>query len=174
MKSAVCAALAGALAGCVNIPDTYAPPMQRRPLAGPDTSRLKHFIAMNDPAAPDHFLRDIRALESESWRWTGRNPTLRFVLPSVEALKFKADFSISGETFQSTGPFHITYWVNGKQLDKVRYTAPGPQSFEKPVDAAWLVKDGDNVVKMEIEKAYVAERDQVVLGVTLVRAGFIE
>jgi hypothetical protein len=168
------AIFAGVLAGCLNMPESYAPPMQRRALAGPDTSGLKHFIAMNDPAAPDHFLRDVRDLESGTWRWTGQNPTLRFVLPTVEGVKFKAEFSVSGETFATTGPFHITYWVNGKQLDKVRYTAPGPQSFSKPVDPAWLVKDGDNVVKMELEKAYVAKGDGVVLGVTLTRAGFVE
>jgi hypothetical protein len=174
MRLTIFIALLALLAGCVNIPDTYAPPMQRRPLAGPDTSRLKHFIAMNDPAAQDHFLRDIRGLESDSWRWTGKNPTLRFVLPTVEALKLKVDFSISGDTFASTGPFHITYWVNGRQLDKVRYTAAGPQSFVKPVQAAWLAKDADNIVKMELEKVFVAERDKVELGVTLARVGFVE
>jgi hypothetical protein len=92
----------------------------------------------------------------------------------VEGLKFKAEFSISGETFASTGPFHVAYWINGKLLDKVRYNAPGPQLFVKPVEAAWLVKDGDNIVKMELDKVFIAERDKVELGLTLVRAGFIE
>jgi hypothetical protein len=56
----------------------------------------------------------------------------------------------------------------------VRYNAPGPQLFVKPVEAAWLVKDGDNIVKMELDKVFIAERDKVELGLTLVRAGFIE
>jgi hypothetical protein len=91
------------LAGCANIPESYAPPVQRRPVSGPDTSRLKHFIAMNDPAAEDHFLADIGPLENGTWRWTRQNPTLRFVIPSATSLKFIAGFSISSDTI-GTGP----------------------------------------------------------------------
>lgn len=160
------------LAGCVAQPDRYAPPMQRKAILGPEKSHLKHFIAMNDPYAEEHFIRDVRPLEAGYYRWTGQKPTLQFVLSSTRDLKFKADFSISSETFRQTGPFHIEYYVNGRLLEKVLYDSPGEKRYEKPVPAEWLVKGGDTVVAIELEKVYVAEADKVQLGVTLVRAGF--
>lgn len=162
------------LAGCVAQPERYAPPMQRQPLIGPDTSRIKHFIAMNDPDAEAHIIRDVRTLEGDSFRWTGQKPTLRFVLPRTRDLKFKADFSVSSETLKQTGPFHIDYYVNGRLLDRVLYDTPGEKQFEKAVPAEWLVKGGDTVVSMELDKVYVASADGARLGVTLVRAGFLD
>lgn len=173
MKCLALAALLG-LTGCVNIPDTYAPPVQRHPVSGPDTSRLKHFIAMNDPAAEDHFLQDVGPLEAGAWRWTRQNPMLRFVLPTTQSLKFVADFSISSDTMKETGPLTIAYFVNAHQLDSVRYDKPGEQHFEKPVNAEWLAEGQDIIVKLALDKVYVAPVDGVKLGVTLVRAGFTE
>jgi hypothetical protein len=162
------------LAGCVKQDETYAPPYQRHPLAGPDTSRLKHFAAMNDPDAPAHFLRDVNErLESGLWRWTGQRPLLRFALPrNTGKLKFVMDFSIPGEVLKQTGPLTVTYFINAHQIDRVTYTAPGEQHFEKAVDPKWLEKD-DNVVSAELSKVFVGE-DGARLGLALVRAGFRE
>src|SRR5262245_7901526 len=152
---------------CVSIPDTYAPPMQRKALAGPDTTNLKHFIAMADEHAEEHFLRDVNsALESGAWRWTGQKPTVRFFLKSTRRLRFAMDFGLNGETMKQTGPVTIIFWVNGKVLDKVRYDEPGGKHFEKPVDESWLYKNGDNVVTAELDKVYVAEADGARLGIT--------
>ena len=174
MKRVLGAAMFVTLTGCVNIPDSFSPPVQRHPVSGPDTSRLKHFIAMNDPAAEDHFLSDIGPLEAGAWRWTRQNPTLRFVLPSSKGLKFVADFSISSDTLNVTGPLTITYFVNGHTLDTVKYDKAGEQHFEKPVPAEWLGEGQDTIVKIALDKVYVAPADGVKLGVTLVRAGFTE
>ena len=173
MKRLTLAVIVG-LTGCVNIPDSYAPPVQRRPVSGPDTSRLKHFIAMNDPAAEDHFLNDIGALEGGAWRWTRQNPTLRFVLPTTRGLKFVADFSVSSDTLKETGPITIAYFVNGHALDSVRYEKAGEQHFEKAVAAEWLDEGQDVVVKLALDKVYVAPADGAKLGVTILRAGFAE
>lgn len=160
------------LVSCVAQPERYAPPMQRKPMLGPEKSHLKHFIAMNDPYAEEHFIRDIRPLEAGYYRWTGQKPTLHFLLSSTKDLKFKADFSISSETFQQTGPFHIEYHVNGRLLERVLYDSPGEKRYEKAVPSDWLVKGGDTVVAIELEKVYIAESDKAQLGVTLVRVGF--
>jgi hypothetical protein len=172
IRTAACLLLL--LAACVKIDDTYAPPIQRRPVSGPDTSRLKHFIAMNDPAAEDHFLRDVGPLEGESWRWTRQNPTLRFVLPSTRGLKLLVEFGIHDDTLRSTGPLTITYLVNGHVLDRVRYEKSGGQSFQKAVPSEWLGDGEDVVVKVALDKVYVAPADGAQLGVTLARAGFVE
>lgn len=162
------------LCGCTNIPDSYAPPVQRHPVSGPDTSHLKHFIAMNDPAAEDHFLADIGPLESGSWRWTRQHPTLRFVVPDPKGLKLSVDFSLSSDTMKETGPITIAYFVNGRALDTVRYEQPGGQHFEKAVPVDWLTGSEDVVVKLALDKVYTAPADGAKLGVTLVRAGFAE
>ena len=163
-----------ALAGCVKQDETYAPPYQRRPLAGPDTSRLKHFIAMNDPDAPAHFVRDIHEeLQGGLWRWTGQRPLLRFVLPAKPPrLTFVMDFTIPGEVLKQTGPITITYFINTRQVDQVTYSQPGEQHFEKPVDPIWLAAE-DNVVSAELSKVFVGD-DGARLGLALVRAGFRE
>ncbi len=164
-----------ACAGCVSIPDSYAPPMQRHGMAGPDNRGLKHFIAMNDAAAPAHFLRDVSPELSDGlWRWTGQKPTLKFSLPSVGHLTLQIDFGIHDLLLKQAGPLTITYFVNGHALDKVTYSKEGQQHFEKAVDETWLVKNGINVVSFELDKVYVAPADGVKFGVTLIRAGFRE
>jgi hypothetical protein len=163
-----------ALCGCVKQDELYAPPYQRRPLAGPDTSRLKHFIAMNDPDAPAHFVRDINErLESGLWRWTGQRPLIRFVLPrGARNLKFVMDFTIPDAVLAQTGPLTVTYFINTHQIDRVTYTTAGERHYEKPVDPKWLVEP-DNVISAELSKVFTGE-DGARLGLALVRAGFRE
>jgi hypothetical protein len=163
------------LTACVNQPETYAPPMQRRPLAGPDTSKLKHFVAMNDPAAMEHVLRDVNpALEGQLFRWTGQKPTFQFFLPAIQHLNFVMHFSIHSDTIKQTGPLTVSYFVNGRPLGKVTYDKPGEQHFEKPVDSSWLLKNSVNVASAELDKIYVAPEDGAQLGLTLIRVGFRE
>ena len=172
-SAALLLALLAALAACNTSVerDQYAPPVQRKPMMGPDTSRLKHFIAMNDPDAEQHLLRDVRPLEANFYRWAGQRPLMRFVLSTTRHLKFTVDFTINSATFKSTGPFHIQYFVNGRELANELYSEPGEKHFEKDVPEDWLVKGGDTVVSMELDKVYTAE-DGVKLGITLIRAGF--
>ena len=165
-------ALVVALAGCVSHENWYEPPMQRHPVSGPQASNLKHFIAMNDPHAEEHIVRDVMNLESNYFRWTGQKPAFRFFLRSRKGLKFTMDFSFSGETMKQTGPVTVTFTVNGHELARETYSEPGEKHFEKPVPAEWIGGNGDAVVAAEMDKVYVAEADKAKLGVTVVRAGF--
>jgi len=164
-----------AATGCVNMPETYAPPMQRLPQAGPDTSKLKHFVAMNDPMAMEHILRDVNpSLEGGMWRWTGQKPTFRFFLPTTRHLSFVMDFSLHADTMKQTGPVTISYFINGRPLDKISYDKPGEQHFEKAIDPSWLLKGSVNVASAELDKVFIAEADGAQLGLILMRAGFRE
>jgi hypothetical protein len=148
--------------------------MQRQAFSGPDTRFLKHFITMNDPRAPDHFLRDVSStLEGKAWRWTGQRPLLKLVLPSTKNMKLIWDFGIPQEALLQTGPLTIRFLVNGRQLDQVVYDKAGAYHFEKPVAADWLVA-GDNIVGAELDKVYIAEADKARLGVTLAQVGFAD
>lgn len=162
------------LTGCVKQDELYAPPYQRRPLAGPDTSRLKHFVAMNDPDAPAHFARDVNErLESGLWRWTGQRPLVRFVLPrAAKRLKFVMDFTVTDEVLKQTGPLTVTYFINTHRIDQVTYTTSGERHYEKAVDPRWMT-EVDNVVSAELNKVFVGE-DGVKLGLALIRIGFRE
>ena len=168
-------ALLAALAGCVKIPDSYAPPMQRKPMDTIEPSTSKFFLRMSDATASNNIIGDINeSIECSSWRWTKRKPTMRFQLKRVKDQVFKADLSIADQTIKDTGPVTITFVVNDHELARVTYTKAGHQPFEKAVPAEWLHAVGDNIVSMEIDKMWTAPADGVELGYILASAGFLE
>ncbi len=112
-------------------------------------------VEMSDPDASLHIVKDIYGPTDPSWRWTSQNPTVQLLVLSTENLKFIADFAIWDDGFKVTGPLEIAYLVNGKLLDKIRYTTPGVKHFEKPVPADWLAADSDTTVGMSVDKLYV-------------------
>ncbi len=174
MKLAAMLLLAFTLAGCVGIQDTYAPPEQRKPLSVEDPSPLKAFIKMNEPWAPDHFIRDIgRDLQSGTWRWTQQRPTMMFTIPTTKGQEFSSDFTIAELTFKETGPVTISILINDHLLDKTTYTNSGNQHFEKAVPEAWLHLKTENVVVMETDKIWTAPQDKATFGFILTNAGFI-
>lgn len=165
----------GPLAGCNRYPDSYPPPIQRGLAQQGQTGQYRHFIAMNDPDAANYFVSDIGAgLENDSWRWTGPRPEMRFVLEQVKDLKFTMDFSIAGVTFEQTGPVTVSFFINGRLLDRVRYAAFGEQRFEKEVDPAWLTAGRDTIAAAQIDPPWVSPKDGTRLGVILVHAGFVK
>ncbi len=174
MKLAAALLLALAMAACVGIQDTYAPPDQRKPLSVEDPSPLKAFIRMNEPWAPSHFIRDIsQELQGGTWRWTQQRPTMMFLVKSTKGQKFSSDFTIADLTFQQTGPVTISVTINDHLLDKATYSKSGYQHFEKPVPEAWLHAKAENVVVMEIDKLWVAPADKATFGFILTTAGFV-
>jgi hypothetical protein len=184
MRGSVAVALAAGLlagAGCVSVPDTYAPPIQRNPTlptgsAGSGRAeQRKHFLAMGDEDAAAHILGDINdALEGGTWRWTGQKPTVRLFLKTVTNLRLVMDFSIPGPVLEQTGPLTIRYVVNGHLVEALRYDTPGQKRFEKPVEASWLHRNGDNIVSAELDKVYIAEADKARLGIALTGIGFVD
>ena len=163
------------LAGCVNIPDSYAPPIQRSPQYGPEGNPLGHFVSMAGPNPDDFIVRDILPGDQGSaWRWTAKRPELRFQLAFTEDLRFVMDFSVPAATFPQRGPVTISVFINGKLLDKVRCEKPGEMHFDKPVPAAWLRANAPTLVAMEIDKVWVAPADGAQLGFILSRAGFVQ
>jgi len=162
-------------AACVRMDEWYAPPMQRKPMAGPVVSPLRHFVSMNDPRAGDYLVRDVSAtLEGNAFRWTRKRPTLRFVVQSTENLRFVMDFFLSPDTMKVTGPVTISYYINNHLLDRVRYDKPGLVHFEKPVNPEWLTAGAETLVAAELDKVYIAPADQAALGIVLSRAGFVD
>ncbi len=174
--SCLLVALAAAiLSGCPSIPDSYAPPIQRKPVTGPERTAYGHFVNMGDSNAEAYLVRDInRDAEGSGYRWTQKRPELRFALARTHNVKFVMDFAIPDVTMAQTGPVTIAYYINERLLDTVRYDRPGTQHFEKLVPASWLRTDAPTIVAAEIDKLYVAPRDGAKLGFVISSAGFVE
>jgi len=146
-------AICGFLCGCGNLPEPYPPPAQR-PFFEP-SPEAAHLLGMGDTGAGSHFVRDISAdLQANTWRWTGKRPTIRMRSASNQNLVYSIDFAIAGSTFEQTGPVTISFFVNEHLLDRVRYAAPGPQRFQKPVPAEWLQPDENATLAAEIDKVW--------------------
>jgi hypothetical protein len=164
-------ALSGALCGCGNLPEPYAPPAQRPFFkAPPEAARI---LNMADADAESHFVQDIAmSLESNTWRWTGKRPTIRLYPGSNQRLTYSIDFAIAGATFEQTGPVTLSFFVNDHLLDRARYTKPSRQHFEKSVPAEWVEPNENVILAAEINKLWVPpQRDAQPLGFILVALG---
>jgi hypothetical protein len=146
-------AMCGLLCGCGNLPEPYAPPAQRRFFAAPpEAARI---LNMADAGAESHFVQDISAeLEGNTWRWTGKRPTILLHLNSNQKLVYSIDFAIVESTFQQTGPVNVSLFVNDHLLERVRCSSPGWRRVEKPVPAEWLEPDQNATLAAEIDKLW--------------------
>jgi hypothetical protein len=164
------------LTGCVQMPETYAPPVQRQPLDQARPYRISRVVRMGDPDAAMFFVQDITPGKAEGgvWRWTGKRPTVKVRLRTVENQKLSMDFTIPEVTFAKTGPVTVTFFVNGQQLDQVRYDSPGARRYEKPVPKEWLKANEENLVAAEIDKTFDENPDGSKLGFILTSLGLTQ
>jgi hypothetical protein len=159
------------LAACERLPESYPPPEQRQPVAGLIPGPDAMMVSMDNSDADRLIVKDIYGGSGISWRWTKQEPTVKVLVLTTENVKFSTDFAIWDEGFKTTGPVEISFLVNGKLLDKVRYTTPGNKHFEKPVPADWLSGSPEASVAMSLDKLYIAPRDGAKFGVILTRLG---
>lgn len=159
---------------CSRTPDIYQPPIQRKPITGPD-AHLSQFVNMNDPAADAFIVRDIsRTTEAGAWRWAYRHPRLRFYLRGIDKLHFVMDARLAENTFRDTGPVTLTIQINGHDLDTIRFEKPEDRHFDKLVPPSFLHPHSENFVSLETDKQWVSKDDGAVLSFVLTRAGFIK
>ena len=128
-------------------------------------------VSMGSSNADPFIVKDIYGGSGIPWRWTNKEPTVRVGVLSTDPLKFSADFALWQDAFKITGPLTISFLVNGKLLDKIRYTTPGDKHFEKTVPEDWLVGSNEATVGLSIDKLYTAPTDGAKFGVILVRLG---
>jgi len=106
---------------------------------------------MTDVDARDHFVSDIFEPLAANWRWTGKKPVIRLHAPPGAARKYSIEFAIAEQAFRETGPVTLTFLVNGRLLDRKRYSAVGSYIFEKDVPPEWIAP-GDVTLGAEIDK----------------------
>ena len=130
-------------------------------------------IEMSDPDAPSHFVKDIyTSSEPVQWYWTRQQPTLKILAVQADGLKLLVDLSIWEVAFKKTGPVELSFFVNGRLLDKVRYDSPGIKHFEKPIPRGWLATDVESTVSINIDKLWVSPEDGAKFGFILSKIGF--
>jgi len=156
---------------CQNMPETYAPPEQRPSFENLRPYRVRRVVHMSDADADSYFVKDIANALNGNWRWTGQRPTVHVLVRTTEDLHYTIDFTIPGVTFEQTGPVALSFYVNDRLLETVRYNSFGPQHFEKPVPPEWIRKDEQNTLAAEIDKIWVSKDDGSRLGFILTSIG---
>jgi hypothetical protein len=165
----------GALCSCERYPDSYPPPEQRHPVQGLNPDPASMFVAISNPDASWHIVKDVEpGATGDQWRWTKQNPSLRILAVTTQNLKLSADFTLWDAAFRQTGPVELTFLVNGRALDKIRYNTPGQKHFEKPIPSEWLTTDVESIVSISIDKLYTAPEDGVKFGFILSGIGFVQ
>lgn len=133
------------------------------------------FVTMGDQRSSDCIVSDVSAtVESGGWRWTYREPTLKFYLPRYQKQRFVMDFFISETTFKDTGPVTLSVYVNRRFLTRLHCIRPGSYHLDEPVAAAWLQWANPVIVQAVLDKIWVAPADGARLGYALEGAGFLE
>ncbi len=129
---------------------------------------------MADADAESHFVQDISAeLEANTWRWTGKRPTIRLHPDSKQKLVYCIDFAIAGATLQKTGPVTLSFFVNGHLLDRVRYASEGRRQLKKPVPSEWIRADQDALLAAEVDRVWQPPPpSNATLGFLLMALGF--
>jgi len=132
-------------------------------------------ITMSDADAQLHFVKDIdlEAPAGTVWRWAGPQATLKILALQTRNLKLSVDFTLWPTAFEQTGPVELTFFVNTRQLDKVRYTTPGDKHFEKSIPEDWLTTEIESTISIAIDKMFVGA-DGKKFGFILSRAGFVQ
>lgn len=161
------------LTSCQDIPQAYPLPDQR-PLFEGFKIHSARVINMGDADAPQHFVRDISENLNGSWRWSLQRPAVTIRVRSDHNLMYKMDFTIPEITFKDTGPVTITFLVNDRALDRVRYVRFGEQHFEKLVPPEWVKVGQEAVVGAEIDKLWTSQLDGARFGFIITRIGLTE
>ena len=161
-------------AGCARPPESFPPPVQRKPLTIQPTTPFSYFVSMSDANADAYLVKDVADHGPGTWRWVYSHPVLRFFVPAAPRLRFALDYSIPERTFRETGPVTLTFHINGQLLDRHRCDAPGEQHYLHDVPPGLLRADAVNLVAIDPDPVWVSKADGGRLGFILSRAGFTE
>lgn len=171
-RPAACAYLTLALllqAACqsdvvVSPPEQQAVPYHAEPLGS--------FVHMNQPDATRYFVSGVQGLESDAWRWAGREAVLRFQLQNTSSLQFVLRFAVPREVIVRNGPVRLTASFNGKTWKSFDYSKDGIYEIAEPAPAGLLKPGAENLVTIAIDKPLPPNHGGPEQGFILVYAGF--
>jgi hypothetical protein len=173
MRAVYFVTLALGLAGCQTMPESFAPPIQRRPLEEFRPYRATRVVNMIDSDAPSHFVTDITPALAGNWRWALKRPTVWLRPRSNQNVRYSIDFTLPGITFKDTGPVTMSFYVGDHLLEKIRYVEPGQKKYEKPVPPEWIVPGEPVNISAEIDKMWTSPTDGATFGFILTSIGLL-
>ncbi|MBM3785133.1 MAG: hypothetical protein FJW30_12275 [Acidobacteria bacterium] len=163
--------LAG-LSSCTPLPESYPVPVQRGMENGPEPEPLRASISFDDPRLKDYLIGGfLEAGPGQTWRWAGEKPEVRLRLEALAGLRLRARFTFPHESHGPLMPITVRVFVNEKLLGAQIYRKPGELEFVKDAAEELLVA-GENRVRLEADRVYVAKADGVRLGMILTEIGF--
>lgn len=129
---------------------------------------------MNSPYADRYIVSGVLGGNpSDSWRWANQRAELRFQLLESKRQKMFVRFVIADETFKTTGPVTMRFFLEKHLLGEMRCDSAGERLFETPV-APSIIKVGEPlIIAVEADKVWTST-DNTKLGFLLVSAGFKE
>lgn len=173
LRAIPAAVLLVSAAGCVRMPESYAPPVQRKPALNDDAPKTaRRLLRMIEPETDAYIVQDIPKNEKGPWRWAGPQPTVRIYVTSTADTKVFVEYSVAEATFKDTGPVQFQFLVNGQLLGEVRHEKPGAFTFEKLVPPAMLKQNSENDIAVAVDKPWTAPGDGARLGFILTSIGF--
>jgi hypothetical protein len=162
------------VSSCQNMPEPYAPPVQRQPFEDARPHRMSRMVVVADSDSAAHFVQDIAGGGPAPWKWTNQKPTVKVTPRTNQGLRYTIDFSLPEVTFKVTGPVTLSFLVNDHVLESVRYTASGEYHYEKAVPPEWVEPLKDTMLAAEIDKVWVSPTDGARLGFILTRIGLTQ
>jgi len=127
---------------------------------------------MRRPDGPAHLLRDFLATgEHPDKAWAAQKPALVLRVPDAARHELCVDFLIHSQNLAQVGPQTLTFRLNGRLLDHIRYDTEGRRAYRKPVPAGWLRPGGIAVVEIDADKCFLSPLDGQKLSIVFFRAG---
>ncbi len=137
--------------------------------------RLSHYFTMNELTAPRYFVSDVvPELHDDTWRWTMQRPTFRFQLPTTSQLSLFVDYTVPEVTFKKTGPVKITVFVENHKLDVISVVKDQRYTWNKPVPEEWLTTSRPVQVRLEIDKMWTSDHNEMTRGFIITSIGFMQ
>lgn len=141
-------------AGCTKQPDIFAPPVQRQPQLVSPSDGLGPFAAMGAPGVERYILSGAWPTpDSNLWRYLEQDAQFRFRVPVTRQLRLRAQMYLIGYVVQATGPVEATFYVNGKELGKIKGDKAEEIFFDQPVPESWLNTQEPILVRIHADKA---------------------
>lgn len=132
-------------------------------------------VEMSSPGDSWHIVKDVQSLAvADHSRWTDQQPTVRILAVATDGLRLSVDFSLWPVAMQQTGPVDLSFVVNDRLIERVRYDTPGQKHFETLIPPDCVATDVESSVSVSIDKLYTAPLDGKKFGFILSRIGFVQ
>lgn len=163
------------LSSCTPVPQWYSIPTQRTGRPETEPVGLGSFMTFGDRQASEYVVADVLAGSgTEVWRWTNQRPTLKFVVLETGSWAFQTVFALPEVTWKQTGPVTLRVFVNEQLIATAANLPTGRHELRWPVPAGLLKANVETIVRLEVDKVFIAEGDQARLGMILESAGFVK